>query len=167
MGLEIISQWLEPGDDFLIANIGHELFAARNLSTVREFSDPHEDVVQEILSRLSDDIVRERAMAAPQYPQRQTVSRHVFLRNEFVVRAALNRASDTCEMPDCDSSPFCKDDGSTYLEVHHIVPLSEGGLDSLENVAALCPNCHREQHHGIDRAEKRQALREAILALES
>ncbi len=29
-----------------------------------------------------------------------------------------------------------------YVEVHHLVPKSEGGADSLENAAPLCASCH-------------------------
>jgi 5-methylcytosine-specific restriction protein A len=29
------------------------------------------------------------------------------------------------------------------LQCHHIVPLCNGGSDSIENCEALCPNCHR------------------------
>ena len=29
-----------------------------------------------------------------------------------------------------------------YVEVHHIIPEAEGGLDSEDNAAPLCPNCH-------------------------
>ena len=36
--------------------------------------------------------------------------------------------------------------GEPYLETHHIVWLSEGGEDSIENTVALCPNCHRKMH---------------------
>lgn len=32
------------------------------------------------------------------------------------------------------------------LEKHHIIPLSEGGLDLPENIAYICPNCHRLAH---------------------
>ena len=32
------------------------------------------------------------------------------------------------------------------LEVHHQVPLSEGGADDLSNALVLCPNCHRIAH---------------------
>ena len=35
---------------------------------------------------------------------------------------------------------------NAYLEVHHIVWLAKGGADALENVVALCPNCHRKMH---------------------
>ena len=35
-----------------------------------------------------------------------------------------------------------------FLEVHHVKSLSDGGEDTLDNVIALCPNCHREKHYG-------------------
>lgn len=30
------------------------------------------------------------------------------------------------------------------IEVHHIVPESEGGADDIDNAAPLCPNCHAD-----------------------
>ncbi|MCD8189512.1 MAG: HNH endonuclease [Clostridiales bacterium] len=36
--------------------------------------------------------------------------------------------------------------GEPYLEVHHVVWLSRGGADSLDNTVALCPNCHARVH---------------------
>lgn len=43
-----------------------------------------------------------------------------------------------------------KVNGEPYLEVHHVIPLSQNGEDTLENAEALCPNCHREKHYGIN-----------------
>ncbi|HXU34436.1 MAG TPA: HNH endonuclease [Thermoanaerobaculia bacterium] len=34
------------------------------------------------------------------------------------------------------------------MEVHHRIRLAYGGEDTVENAVALCPNCHREAHHG-------------------
>ena len=34
------------------------------------------------------------------------------------------------------------------VQVHHIKPQSEGGLDTYENAIPLCPNCHDEVHAG-------------------
>jgi hypothetical protein len=34
---------------------------------------------------------------------------------------------------------ICKSIG---IEIHHIVPQSEGGSDDIDNAAPLCPNCH-------------------------
>lgn len=34
------------------------------------------------------------------------------------------------------------------VEVHHIVPVSKGGTNNLENLMAVCPNCHTNFHEG-------------------
>jgi 5-methylcytosine-specific restriction endonuclease McrA len=65
-------------------------------------------------------------------------------------------------MPQCSSQLFNRQDGRPYLEVHHVVPLSEGGDDTLENAAALCPSCHRELHYGKLRLQKRAILKSEI-----
>lgn len=43
-------------------------------------------------------------------------------------------------------APFIDAKGEPYLEVHHIIWLSHGGADTIENTVALCPNCHRKMH---------------------
>jgi 5-methylcytosine-specific restriction enzyme A len=70
-------------------------------------------------------------------------------RSASVRAAALTRAGGRCEYCGCEG--FLRVDGSLYLETHHIIPLHEGGPDSVGNVVALCPNHHREAHHGMDR----------------
>lgn len=32
------------------------------------------------------------------------------------------------------------------LQLHHIVPISAGGHNQVENLLLLCPNCHRTAH---------------------
>ncbi|CAH7245263.1 e14 prophage; 5-methylcytosine-specific restriction enzyme McrA (fragment) [Vibrio chagasii] len=58
------------------------------------------------------------------------------------------RANGTCEI--CyKPAPFIrKTDNTPYLEVHHKLPLAQGGPDTVDNVLALCPNCHRQAHFG-------------------
>jgi 5-methylcytosine-specific restriction protein A len=71
-----------------------------------------------------------------------------FKRNPDVVAEVLFRAKGVCQK--CgNNAPFNKKkDGHPYLEVHHKLPLAQGGDDSLENAIAMCPNCHREAHFG-------------------
>tara|TARA_B100000809_G_C14947641_1_gene462713 strand:- start:28 stop:867 length:840 start_codon:yes stop_codon:yes gene_type:complete len=71
-----------------------------------------------------------------------------YRRNPHVITEALDRANGVCEK--CNKKgPFVRDKNNTlYLEVHHKTPLSEKGEDTLENVIALCPNCHRQAHYG-------------------
>jgi 5-methylcytosine-specific restriction protein A len=89
--------------------------------------------------------------------ERYTVSGEVFKRSPEVRKQVLTRANGRCES--CDQPGFKMSDGRVYLETHHIIPLCEGGQDSDLNVAALCPNHHREAHHGAKKSEIRESLR--------
>lgn len=60
---------------------------------------------------------------------------------EYIKRKA-NGKCDLCENP----APFFTRENIPYLECHHIIWLSKGGEDSIENTVALCPNCHRKMH---------------------
>ncbi|MEM8598942.1 MAG: HNH endonuclease signature motif containing protein [Bacteroidota bacterium] len=42
----------------------------------------------------------------------------------------------------------CGYDNYNILQVHHILPRSEGGTNALRNLQLLCPNCHMEVHYG-------------------
>ncbi|MBP7605426.1 MAG: HNH endonuclease [Giesbergeria sp.] len=72
----------------------------------------------------------------------------VFKRSPAVVAAALMRAQGVCEK--CGAgAPFLRaGNNEPYLEVHHKVRLTDGGIDHPDNALALCPNCHREEHFG-------------------
>ena len=52
----------------------------------------------------------------------------------------------------------CHGKKGPYLAVHHLHRLSDGGPDHPYAVAAVCPNCHREIHGGVDGLEKNQNL---------
>lgn len=85
--------------------------------------------------------------AGIQAPKSCTAVTSQYQRDERVKAWALRNAKGTCEA--CGApAPFTGQDGAPYLEVHHIQALSEGGGDTPENTVALCPNCHRECHHG-------------------
>jgi hypothetical protein len=44
------------------------------------------------------------------------------------------------------ANPVCKH--MLTLDIHHLVPISENGPDSMDNLPALCPNCHTMHHRG-------------------
>ena len=48
-------------------------------------------------------------------------------------------------------------------EFHHIVPISDGGENELNNIVLLCPNCHKLAHAGVIQKEK---LREQTKTME-
>jgi 5-methylcytosine-specific restriction protein A len=76
---------------------------------------------------------------------RREVVSEVFEHDQIVSEYAKRRAAGTCQL--CGApAPFSDRHGDPFLEIHHLVPLAEGGTDTVENVAALCPNCHRRMH---------------------
>jgi len=73
----------------------------------------------------------------------------VFVRDGHVREAVIKWADGCCEY--CTEAGFTKEDGTAYLESHHIIALAADGEDRLTNVIALCPNHHREAHFGARR----------------
>lgn len=73
----------------------------------------------------------------------------------------LKQARGTCEL--CrQHGPFKTRQGEWFLETHHVVPLTRGGRDTIENTVALCPNCHRRCHVSPDMDKLRQELRYTV-----
>jgi 5-methylcytosine-specific restriction endonuclease McrA len=84
-----------------------------------------------------------------QNPTDRVANRKEYYRDPNVRAWVLAEAAGRCEL--CHSyGPFDRGDGTDFLEVHHVVFLKDGGPDTIENAVALCPNCHRECHHGLD-----------------
>lgn len=88
--------------------------------------------------------------------ERLMVSGMAYLRDPALRSRALERAKGACEY--CANPGFAMADGRVFLETHHEVPLSEGGTDTEDNLAALCANHHGEAHHGARAAEIRSTL---------
>ncbi|WP_083854439.1 HNH endonuclease [Teichococcus cervicalis] len=115
------------------------------------FDESNLDFQSKIQNSMSESssIRLERIRSKEKQPvRRKIVQTTVFERDPDIVAEALFQARGHCQS--CKQpAPFRRfADGRPYLEVHHIVPLSEGGPDSLDNVTALCPNCHRDMHFG-------------------
>ncbi|MCW1874887.1 HNH endonuclease [Erwinia sp. INIA-01] len=112
----------------------------------REVKSEFEEAVESAL-KLTAKERAEILSAASKTPEVTEVISRVFKRNPVVVAEVLFRANGQCQNCKRDA-PFNREDGSPYLEVHHIEWLSRGGEDTVENAMALCPNCHRHVHHG-------------------
>ena len=73
----------------------------------------------------------------------------VYYRDPNKKALVLARAKGLCENSECiNKAPFLNEKKEVFLESHHIISLSEQGKDTLDNMIALCPNCHREAHYG-------------------
>jgi predicted HNH restriction endonuclease len=81
-------------------------------------------------------------------PIRKEAQQLVYERSTLVITITRKRAGYSCEVEGCSSPTFVTDDGERFVEVHHLTPLAQGGEDTIENNACLCPTHHREIHHG-------------------
>ncbi|MDZ7724442.1 MAG: HNH endonuclease [candidate division KSB1 bacterium] len=95
-----------------------------------------------------EDFLEKRLAKAEMIPEKVQIISSGFRRNPDVIAFVLKRSKGKCELCGCDASFDKKSDGKPYLEVHHWITLSEGGEDTIENAAALCPNCHKRAHFG-------------------
>jgi hypothetical protein len=77
----------------------------------------------------------------------------------------VSRANGKCE--NCGKpAPFCRADGSPYLEPHHTVRLSDDGPDHPARVIGLCPNCHRRAHYAEDAGPFNGSLKKKVRQIE-
>ena len=114
------------------------------------------------------DYLRSRAIeAASEAEQRnpREAKRFYHERSTAVREYVLARAAATCES--CGNpAPFARPDGTPYLEPHQTRKISDGGPDHPRWVGAVCPNCHKEIHHGAGREEKNRDLQDYLATLE-
>jgi len=90
-------------------------------------------------------------------PVRSSKQSNLIERDPLVKAWVLQEADGLCEL--CGSnSPFLKDNGKPYLEVHHVHHLANGGSDTVSNAVGVCPNCHRALHHSRKRDEHENGL---------
>jgi alkylated DNA nucleotide flippase Atl1 len=95
-----------------------------------------------------DDAINDLGTDSPGY---KIVSAKQYARDPKVRAAVKERAGGKCEY--CGEEGFICEDGTRYLECHHIIALAKDGADRMSNVIAICPCDHREAHFGKRQAE--------------
>lgn len=133
-----------------ICKICHPQFRSTLLDVNALVPGPAFDGAVRISQRDSADARKARLDAAKTaLPRYEWVTRLERVRNPDVVAEVLDRAGGICAK--CGrEAPFLRSKGRTpYLEVHHMHRLVDGGADTVENAQALCPECHRFEHHGL------------------
>lgn len=138
------------------------LVPVRASDTVRSDDDIEFEFAFDSIFALREEIIEQ---ARPTESNRRVTAVEYQRRSIKLRRYAILRAKNQCE--GCNSPPpFLDELGIGYFEVHHIFRLADDGVDAPENVAAICPNCHRRAHHSVDRELFRRHLLESILKTE-
>lgn len=121
--------------------------------------------IDELREKAVEDSVENVPASTTTTTTRET-SKQEYTRSPAIREYVKARADGYCEA--CgDPAPFKNTDGDPYLHAHHIHELSDGGSDTVDTVAAICPNCHYRIHHGNDGDAYNQSLREKIRAIEN
>lgn len=109
---------------------------------------------------LTDSILKKIAKKRSGQSDQHRVTTLTYYRDPFISVYAKRRAKGICDL--CgEPAPFTDLQQKPYLECHHVVWLSKGGEDSIDNVVALCPNCHRRMHV-LDRVEDKDRLNKRL-----
>ena len=96
--------------------------------------------------------LKKEALKKASQPPISTVQTKTYYRDATIAAYVKKRANGYCQL--CGSpAPFIDQYGEPYLENHHIIWLSKGGMDSVDNCVALCPNCHRKMHLVTDQED--------------
>lgn len=83
----------------------------------------------------------------------ETSGRKSYKTDPRLAKTVLSKVAYKCEINDNHMTFFTKR-GTLFSESHHIIPMSFQekylpiNIDREENIASLCPTCHRAIHHG-------------------
>mgnify|MGYP001944141329 CR=1 FL=1 len=77
----------------------------------------------------------------------------IYIRDKKLISIAKDRFGSKCFIKSCNNS-FITKNNEEYIETHHIIPLCNGGSDSLENLALLCAHHHRVAHFADNKTRK-------------
>ncbi len=72
---------------------------------------------------------------------------HTVRKDTAMIKALKKLCGYRCQFPGCGTR-ITKRSGGYYIEVAHILPVSEGGRSTLGNLIVLCPNHHKELDYG-------------------
>jgi len=152
MGLQDLISYLATGDEILFTHDNQNIFIY-NLSRSTDY-----EIEENIDSQIDINLLRNRASNINPHPNQVSQTITTYPRNNTLKNYVKRRSNNSCEMLNCNYQGFQKLNGEAYIEIHHVIPLSEGGEDSIDNTVALCPNCHRAMHYAVNKEEMKQTL---------
>lgn len=104
----------------------------------------HELTEQEIIKLSDKELARYTAVKNVKKEPKKTET-VVYYRDPYLKQMVKRIADGKCQF--CGKeAPFVDKQGAPYLEAHHVIRLADGGRDAIDNVVAICPNCHRKAH---------------------
>ena len=119
MGQDII-RYINIGDEILFTHDQQTIFIY-NLS-----KNTNCELEENIHSQIDIGTLQNRARNINPRPQQVQQIVNMYPRNNILKNYVKKRSNYSCEMPNCNYPGFQKENGVSYIEVHHVIPLSEG-----------------------------------------
>lgn len=99
---------------------------------------------REIIKLSNEELVKRSKMSREDRKPQKTET-IVYYRDPYLKEMVKRIAEGKCQY--CGAkAPFKDKNNEPYLEEHHVKRLADGGSDTIDNVVAICPNCHRKIH---------------------
>lgn len=108
------------------------------------FAEEREPQEKDLRSISNEELARRTTLKAIGKKKR-TAEATVYYRDPYLKEIVKRIAEGKCQY--CgEEAPFVDKNNEPYLEEHHVKRLADDGTDSIDNVVAICPNCHRKMH---------------------
>ena len=134
-------QWINAAYEHIAASWDANYFApTSDFDLLDKKADEYEDLIDDSSESYEGNNTPPTRSEGPTYSYTRDA------RVKGIVRRQAKGICELCKEP----APFNRSNGKPYLEVHHVVPLKDGGFDKTTNAVAICPNCHMRCHHSVD-----------------
>jgi 5-methylcytosine-specific restriction protein A len=132
--------------DELAANLGNNLLDHLDLIS----SDDYQEAANEIATSAPSTSLPAGSLPPPSKVAGKQAGK--YKRDPAMAARAIQAAGHQCEIDPEHQTFTSRKTKQPFVEAHHIIPMQhqsdfEVSLDVPENIAALCPGCHRKFHH--------------------
>lgn len=112
---------------------------------------------------LEGEVEDEELIRMAKTPNKKEYLLETYVRDIGWASAAKAEYGLFCMYYDC-SNTFLKPNNIPYIEVHHIIPLYQGGEDAIWNLSVLCAHHHRMAHYADEKTKTgvKNTLLEAV-----
>lgn len=135
-----------PYQDIQLDDNGNErkvwIFPIKPISNVQEQIENCSEI--EIAQLSNKELIRRSEIISIKREPKKVSSLEYF-RDPYLKEMVKRIADGKCQYCSNDA-PFFDKKGAPYLEEHHVKWLSQGGEDTIDNLVAICPNCHKMVH---------------------
>jgi len=130
----------------------------------RIYREEHQDEIREWRRTYNEEHREEKATRDKEYrqtPQGRMVRRAAHHRRRArkkgsggsytaaQIQAQLKRQKYRCYYAGCGHAKFEKKNGKHIFHIDHIVPLSRGGTNTIDNIVLSCPTCNMHKHNKL------------------